>query len=87
MNMDLYFDKIEERLDKMSDEEFFSLLDESGIEKCLSEDKEYSFYIKFDNNKTINNRIKYTYSSLNGYTNCYNVQDFDLDISKNEKVA
>lgn len=87
MNMDLYFDKIEERLDKMSDEEFFMLLDESGIEKCPIEDKEYSFYIKFDNNKTINNRIEYTYSSLNGYANYYNVRDFDLDMSKNEKVA
>ena len=36
MNMDLYFDKIEERLDNMTNEEFKQLLIESGVEKILN---------------------------------------------------
>ena len=35
MNMDLYFDKIEERLDNMTNEEFKQLLIESGVEKDI----------------------------------------------------
>lgn len=47
MNMNEYFDKFDEIIENMGDEEFGQLLIKSGIENCeLLEDEHYSFELK-----------------------------------------
>lgn len=46
MNMNLYFDKIEERIDNMTNEEFEQLLIESGVEYYNNENIELKIKIE-----------------------------------------
>lgn len=47
MNTKDYFDKVNEYIDKLTDEEFMQLLKDAGIEKCPYEDGLFKKFIKW----------------------------------------
>lgn len=54
MNNKSYFERVAEKFEKLTDEEFFSLLIESGLEDCPYE-------VTFNVPVTIKKKIKYEY--------------------------
>lgn len=61
MNTDEYFERVTNKVNNMSDEEFLNLLKESGLDDCpLRDDIKRTYKIR---NKATKENFKYNYNS------------------------